>query len=131
MVTDAPDFGEVCTKFHAFSSDAILVAHNAAFDMAFLHKRASKSGQRFDQPVLDTVLMSAAIFGGSAVHTLDAICDRLGITIPQDKRHTAMGDAVATADAIVAMIAIFEARGIQTYRELQNEMSKHLRILRT
>ncbi|MGC1496396.1 MAG: 3'-5' exonuclease [Sulfitobacter sp.] len=131
MVADAPGFGEVCVQFHAFAADAIFVAHNAAFDMAFLHKQAPKIGLRFDHPVMDTVLMSAAIFGGSAVHTLDAICDRLGITIPQEQRHTAMGDAVATACALTAMIAIFEARGIQTHGALQNEMIKHQRILNT
>lgn len=131
MVADAPDFGDVCTMFHAFAADSVFVAHNAAFDMAFLHKQSPKIGKRFDQPVMDTVLMSAAVFGGSAVHTLDAICDRLSIVIPEDQRHTAMGDAVATARAMIAMIAICEGRGICTYGALQNEMSKHRRILKT
>lgn len=131
MVADAPVFSDVCAKFHAFSKDSVFVAHNAAFDMAFLHKQAPKIGQRFDQPVLDTVLMSAAIFGGSAVHTLDAICDRLEIVIPENQRHTAMGDAVATAGVLVAMMAIFEGQGIQTYGQLKTEMSKHRKILKT
>ncbi|UWR25055.1 3'-5' exonuclease [Sulfitobacter sp. S223] len=131
MVTDAPYFSAVCTEFHAFSKESVFVAHNAAFDMAFLHKQTQKTGLRFDHPVLDTVLMSAAIFGGSAVHTLDAICDRLGVCIPQTQRHTAMGDAVATARALVAMIAIFEGRDIQTYGELRNTMNKYRKILNT
>ncbi len=131
MIADAPEFDEVCTKFHGFASGAVFVAHNAAFDMAFLHKQSPKINCIFDHPVLDTVLMSAAVFGGSAVHTLDAICDRLGIVIPQDHRHTAMGDAVATAGVLVAMIDIFEGRGIRTFGSLQNEISKHRRILKT
>lgn len=129
MVADAPDFDDVCTGFGAFAADSVIVAHNAAFDMAFLHKQAPSSGQQFDHPILDTVLMSAAVFGGSAVHTLDAICERLGIKIPTEQRHTAMGDAIATADALVAMIAILEARGIRTYGTLADEMTKHRRIL--
>ncbi|MBU2994415.1 3'-5' exonuclease [Octadecabacter sp. 1_MG-2023] len=131
MIADAPPFDEVCVKFHGFATGAVFVAHNAAFDMAFLHKQSPKIDRVFDQPVLDTVLMSAAVFGGSAVHTLDALCDRLGIVIPQELRHTAMGDAVATADALVAMIVILEARGIQTFGALEKEMIKHRRILKT
>jgi DNA polymerase-3 subunit epsilon len=131
MVKDAPGFDDVCAKFHAFAADSVFVAHNAAFDMAFLHKQAPKIDRRFDHPVVDTVLMSAAVFGGSAVHTLDAICDRLGIVIPDAHRHTAMGDAVATANAMIAMIAIFEGRGIRTYGALQTEMSRHQKILKT
>lgn len=131
MVADAPEFGDVCKQFGSFATDAVFVAHNAAFDMAFLHKQTPRTGQRFDHPVVDTVLMSAAVFGGSAVHTLDAICDRLGIVIPDDRRHTAMGDAIATADALIGMIAICEGRGIRTYGALYQEMIKHSRILKT
>lgn len=130
MVVDAPVFSEVSAKFHSFAAGSVLVAHNAAFDMAFLHRQARGINRVFDHPVLDTVLMSAAIFGGSAVHTLDAICERLDISIPADQRHTAMGDAVATADALIAMIAILEGRGIQTFGALQVETEKHLRILK-
>ncbi|MDC0116001.1 3'-5' exonuclease [Octadecabacter sp.] len=130
MVAGAPDFGEVCTTFHAFAKQSIFVAHNAAFDMAFLHMQTSKTGQQFDQPVLDTVLMSAAIFGASAVDTLDSICDRLGIVIPTHQRHTAMDDAVATAHALVSMIAIFEGRGFQTFGSFEPELSKHRNILK-
>jgi DNA polymerase-3 subunit epsilon len=128
---NAPDFGDVCVKFHSFAKGPVLVAHNAAFDMAFLHKQAPKISHRFDHPVVDTVPMSAAVFGASAVHTLDAICNRLGIVIPAELRHTAMGDAVASAEALVGMIAIFEGRGIKTYGALQEEMNKHRKILKT
>ncbi len=130
MVADAPMFGQVCTKFYEFSKDAVFVAHNAAFDMAFLHKQTPKIGLPFDHTVMDTVLLSAAIFGGSATHTLDAICDRLEIVIPEDQRHTAMGDAVATAQALVSMIHILDGRGVKTYGDLQNEVAKYRRILK-
>lgn len=129
MVADAPSFDVVCARLHGFASGAILVAHNAAFDMAFVQRQARKSGVAFDHEVLDTVLMSAVVFGGSAEHTLDAICDRLGIVIPADKRHTALGDALATARALVAMIPILEGRGIETLGALRDETERHRRIL--
>lgn len=130
IVVNAPKFGDVCTKFHGFASASVLVAHNAAFDMAFLHKQARMQGPVFDHPVIDTVLLSAAVFGGSAVHTLDAICERLSIEIPADKRHTAMGDSLATAKAFVAMIRILKERGIETFGALQVETEQHRRVLR-
>lgn len=130
MVADAPDFADVCDRFHSFARDAVLVAHNAPFDMAFLHRQAQAISVDFDNPVLDTVLLSAVVFGGSAIHTLDAICDRLEITIPDHLRHTAMGDAVATAQALNAMIKILQGRGITTFGAVWKEASKHQRILR-
>lgn len=131
MVADAPLFEDVCSRFHSFAKGAIFVAHNAAFDMAFLHKQSAEQGTPFDHPVLDTVLISAVIFGGSAVHTLDAICDRLGVQIPHNQRHTAMGDAVATSKALVAMIDVLDGRGIKSFAELIRETEKHHRVLRT
>lgn len=130
MVAHAPSFDDVCARFHDLARDAVIVAHNAAFDMAFLHRQTRKMDCDFDHPVLDTVLMSAAVFGGSAVHTLDAICQRLDITIPADQRHTALGDAIATAKALVAMIHILEARDVRTFGALQTEAAKHQRILK-
>lgn len=131
MIADAPYFNDVCTRFQSFAQGSVFVAHNAAFDLAFLKRQEVKIDCAFDQPILDTVLMSAAIFGGPAVHTLDAICDRLSITIPADQRHTAMGDALATARALIAMISICEGRGIQTLGALQAESEKHSRVLRS
>ena len=76
------------------------------------------------------MLLSAMIWGQSTPHSLDAICARLGITIPEQARHTAMGDAEATAQAFLRMIPALEAKGItylgsfhNGFRQLTN--SKH------
>ena len=105
------------------------MAHNAPFDMAFLRRETRGTGISFDNPVLDTVHLSAVVFGGSAEHTLDALCARLNVTIPKEVRHTALGDAMATAEALVAMIPILEARGLRTFQEVRAEAKKHERIL--
>ncbi len=87
----------------------MIVAHNAPFDMAFLRRHAPRMGVTWDHPILDTVLVSAVVFGASETHTLDALCDRLGVTIPEALRHTALGDARATAEVLVPDAA--HARG--------------------
>ena len=129
MVADAPPFADAHAGFHAFAHDAVIVAHNAPFDMAFLKRQTQKGGPRFDNPVVDTVHLSAIVFGGSEVHTLDALSARLDVKIAPELRHTALGDAMATAEVLVAMLPILEARGFTTLRELRPEIQKHRRIL--
>lgn len=127
MVRDAPPFQVACERFHQFSQDAVLIAHNAPFDMAFLKTAETVN---FDHPVLDTVHLSAIVFGGSQEHTLDALCARLDIEIPAEHRHTALGDAIATAQVFVALLPILQARGLNTFAQIKTEMRKHSRILK-
>lgn len=129
MVADAPDFSVACESFHKYAENAVIVAHNAPFDMSFLRRQTKGTELNFDNPVLDTVHLSAVVFGGSAEHTLDALCQRFDITIPQELRHTALGDAIATANAFIAMVAVLEARGFQTLEQVRSEVRKHSRIL--
>lgn len=129
MVQGAPDIGKAARAFHRFASDAVIVAHNAPFDMAFLRRHAKRAGVSWDQPVLDTVLLSAVLFGASQSHTLDALCERLEVTIPPALRHTAMGDAQATAEVFCKMLPMLEARGLGTFGAVIEETRKHGRLL--
>ena len=129
MVATAPGFDHVSRAFHRFCENAVIIAHNAPLDMAFLRRQCSGTDIAFDHAVLDTVHLSAVVFGGSAEHTLDALCDRLDVTIPEEVRHTALGDALATAEALVAMIPILEGRGLRSFAQVRAEVTKHKRIL--
>ncbi|NOC44957.1 MULTISPECIES: PolC-type DNA polymerase III [unclassified Ruegeria] len=129
MVQGAPDIAEAGRVFHQFSRDAVIVAHNAPFDMAFLRRHAKRMGVEWDHPILDTVLLSAVLFGASDTHTLDALCERLEITIPEALRHTALGDAIATAEALIKVLPILQARGLTTFGEVIMETRKHGRLL--
>lgn len=128
MVADAPNIATAGKRFHSFCKGAVLVAHNAPFDMAFMHKHATAMGVKFDHPVLDTVLLSAVVFGESAEHTLDALADRLSVTIPEPLRHTALGDATATAQIYCRLLPLLEARGITTIADV-SEAVKPIRGL--
>lgn len=130
MVADAPSVVDALSRFHRFADGAVLVAHNAPFDMAFLQRREAAIGARFDQPILDTVLCSAILFGQSAEHTLDALCDRLSIRIPDNARHTALGDTLGTARAFVKMLPMLEATDIQNLGQLITAFDRHARLLR-
>ncbi len=129
MVSDADPIQTVGRRFHRFAEEAVLVAHNAPFDMAFFKRHESSIGKLFDHPVLDTVLLSAVLFGQSEVHTLDALTERLGITIPPELRHTAMGDTVATAAAFEMMLPMLQAKGMTTFGDVLVEVRKHARLI--
>ncbi|WP_333827393.1 3'-5' exonuclease [Pararhodobacter sp.] len=130
MVRGAPRIDAVGAQFHRFARGAVLVAHNAPFDMEFLRRNEAGIGARFDHPVLDTVLLSAVVFGQQEEHSLDALTTRLGITIPEDARHTAIGDTIATADAFLKLVPMLKARGLNTFGEVLAEVRRHGRLLK-
>jgi len=130
MVVDAPFIEEVAARFHKFTEGAVLIAHNAPFDMEFLRRVEGKIGLRFDNPVLDTVLLSAVVYGQHEVHSLDALTHRLGITIPQEARHTAIGDTVATADAFLKLVPMLRGKGLVSFGDVLTEVRKHGRLLK-
>ena len=130
MVQDAPMIEEVAAAFHKFAEGAVLVAHNAPFDMEFLRRTETATGLRFDNPVFDTVLLSAVVYGQHEVHTLDALTHRLGITIPEEARHTALGDTHATADAFLKLLPMLQGRGFETFGAVLMEVRRHGRLLK-
>ncbi|MCW3784239.1 3'-5' exonuclease [Defluviimonas salinarum] len=130
MVAGAPGIAEALTRFHRFAEGAVLIAHNAPFDMTFLKRREAEIGQAFDHPILDTVLLSAVVYGQTESHSLDALAARLGITIPEEARHTAIGDTIATAEAFLKLLPMLKGKGIVTFGDVLTEVRKHGRLLR-
>ena len=129
MVVGAPDAATAVRDFHRFAKGAVLVAHNAPFDMAFLRRREAELGVAFDNPIMDTVLLSAVVFGQDDTHSLDALTRRLGIAIPDAARHTALGDTEATADALLKLLPMLMARGIVSFGDVLAEVRRHRRLL--
>ena len=112
MVEGQPGILEVLPALHAFAQDTVLVAHNAAFDMRFLQLKEKATGLRFDHPVLDTLLLSALVHPSQESHRLEAIAERFNITVIG--RHTAMGDAIVTAEVFLKLIPLLAEKGIHT-----------------
>ncbi len=112
MVKDEQPVVDVLPQFRDFAGDAVLVAHNAAFDMKFLKLKEKASGAVFDHLVLDTLLLSVFLEPESENHGLDAVAERLGVTV--EGRHTALGDSLVTAKVFLRMLEMLETRGIRT-----------------
>ncbi|WP_338414781.1 exonuclease domain-containing protein [uncultured Sphaerotilus sp.] len=112
MVWGQPTIEQVLPTFHAFARDTVLVAHNAAFDMRFLQLKEAVTGLRFDHPVLDTLLLSVVVHPHQDSHRLEAIAERFEITVIG--RHTALGDAMVTAEVFLRLIPLLADKGIHT-----------------
>jgi DNA polymerase III subunit epsilon len=110
-----PVIEKVLPALHRFCEDSVLVAHNAAFDMRFLQLKEASSGVSFTQPVLDTLLLSAAVHPGHADHRLESIAERLGVRVIG--RHTALGDALLTGEIFLKLLPLLAERGVATLGE--------------
>jgi DNA polymerase III subunit epsilon len=122
MLRGKPPIEDVLPSFYRFAKGTVLVGHNAAFDMRFLALNEGASGIRFDQPVLDTLLLSAVVFPDHIEHSLDAVAGRLGVSILG--RHTALGDALVTAEVFLKIVPILAEMGITTLAEARDASRK-------
>jgi DNA polymerase III subunit epsilon len=112
MARDKPPARIVLPQFKNFVGDGVLIAWNAAFDMRFLELKQDEAAVRFDNPVLDALLLSIYVSNDPVNHSLLATAERLGVVVTG--RHTALGDAMATAAIWVKLLDLLEARGIRT-----------------
>ncbi len=100
-VKGMPPVEKVLRDFFRFVEDSILVIHNAPFDLSFLNHFGERCGLgRLSNTYIDTIEMSRSLFRRSR-NNLDILLARLGIVA--DSRHRALGDAMATARAFLAM----------------------------
>lgn len=115
MLQGQPTIDEALPAFARFAEDTVLVGHNVGFDMQFLRRKEERTGVRFTQPVLDTLLLDAAVHPDHEERSLEAIAARLGV--PVVGRHTAIGDALVTGQVFLALLAVLEQRRLRTLGE--------------
>ncbi len=80
--------------------------------MKLLKLKENATRIRFTNPVLDTLLLSAVLHPMYEQHDMESIAQRLGISIVG--RHTALGDALTTAEIFLKLIRILNSNGILT-----------------
>ncbi|HCZ17303.1 MAG TPA: DNA polymerase III subunit epsilon, partial [Candidatus Accumulibacter sp.] len=128
LLVGQPYIDAVLPKFHAFCADTVLVGHNAAFDMRFLQMKEKQTGLRFEQALLDTLLLSAVLHPNQTTHRLEAIAERLGVSV--FGRHTALGDAIVTGEVFLKMLPLLAEMGIKTLRQAReaSQRTYHARL---
>jgi len=115
MLEGQPTIDRVLPRFAQFAEDTVLVGHNVAFDMRFLQLKEERTGVRFIQPVLDTLLLSVVVHPNLEEHALEANAQRFGI--PVLGRHTSLGDAMVTGEIFIKLIPLLASRGIVTLKD--------------
>ena len=109
MVADAEEIETVLPKFLEFCRDAVLVAHNAQFDIGFIRAFADRQGLLFDPTYLDTVALARVLLPHLAKYKLDHVAKALGVVL--ENHHRAVDDAGATADIFVKFVEMLRAQG--------------------
>ncbi len=122
MVAGKKDINAVLPIFKNYTSQSVLVGHNIAFDMKMLKVQEKRTEIKFLNPVLDTLLLSAIMHPAQEKHDMESIAKRLGIDILG--RHTALGDAIATAEIFLKLISLLNSNGILTLKDAINASQK-------
>ena len=118
---DADPIEVVLPQFLEFVGDAILVAHNANFDVSFIKENAKRQGIPVDFTYVDTVGIARALLTGQSKYTLDAVAKTLGISL--ENHHRAVDDAECTAEIFVKFIEMLKKDNILDLASL-NELGK-------
>ncbi|MGZ4335248.1 MAG: exonuclease domain-containing protein [Gaiellaceae bacterium] len=114
----APRPAEAVQRFLAFAGDAVLVAHNARFDLAFLDRETERlTGSRIGSAVVDTVRLARTLLAGRVPGFGLA---QLAWFLDTSERpcHRALPDARATAELLLALIGLAQERGARTVADL-------------
>ena len=114
MVARAPTFGQVAAEWLAFADRAVLVAHNAPFDVGFLNAEVARvfPNRRMINPHLCTVTLARRLVPGLINYRLHTVAEHFSITI--NNRHRAAGDAHATAQIFLHFLARLRDHNITT-----------------
>ena len=116
MVVDAQTIEQVLPQFVEFCEGAVLVAHNASFDMSFINENIRRQKIKVNYTYLDTLGLARVLLPGQAKHTLDAVCKTLKISL--ENHHRAVDDAAATAQMFVRFIEMLQEREICSMEEI-------------
>ncbi len=121
MVIDAPKIEEVLPKFMEFCKGAVMVAHNAEFDMSFIRENCIRQGMECDFTIVDTVAMSRYLVTGLGKYKLNNVAKALGVVL--DHHHRAVDDAECTALIFLKLCKMLESRGMTNLDQV-NENGK-------
>ncbi|MGN8245358.1 DEDD exonuclease domain-containing protein [Cellulomonas soli] len=119
MLVGAPRLAEVLPSFLEFAGDAVLVAHNARFDIGFLKVAAARTGHPWPgNRVVDTVPLArrAVLRDEVPNHKLSTLAALFHATVTPD--HRALSDARATVDVLHALLARLAPLGVTHLEDL-------------
>lgn len=104
FLADKPRFAEIADQMLEFLGDAVLIAHNAPFDVQFLNFELEKAKRpSLRNQIIDTVVLARDKHPGARV-SLDALCKHYGIDNSRRTLHGALLDSEILADVYLELI---------------------------
>ena len=117
MVMGAETIGPVLGRFLEFCRGAVLVAHNASFDVGFISHNASVLGYEFHPTVMDTVALARVLLPNLNRYKLDTVAKALNVSL--ENHHRAVDDAEATAGIFLKFVEMLKKQhGMETLDDL-------------
>jgi DNA polymerase-3 subunit epsilon len=117
MVAEAPSLAEALPRFVEFAGDAVLVAHNAAFDVGHLNAAQQwLAGRPLGSPALCTLRLARRLLPALRRRSLDSVAGALGIDC--NGRHRALPDARIAAEILCVFLERVRERGIERVDQL-------------
>lgn len=111
MVDNAPTIEDVLPKFLEFTKDAVMVAHNSAFDMGFIRRDAKKyMGIDYKPPVIDTLQMARDLYPDLKGYNLDRLNKTFKLSL--ENHHRAIDDAQSTAKLFIMFLEKYIENGV-------------------
>ena len=118
MVMESPEIETILPQFLKFVGDAVLVAHNAEFDVSFIEENCRQQGIEPDFTSVDTVGLARVLLPTLSKFKLNVVAKALNIS--QEHHHRAVDDARVTAEIYVKFIQMLEERGIETLDQMNH-----------
>ncbi|MFD2613043.1 PolC-type DNA polymerase III [Paenibacillus gansuensis] len=129
MVVNAPELEPCIREFSAFVGDAVLVAHNARFDMGFIqHTLKSLGMPELDNAVLDTLEMARLLHPNLKNHRLNTLSDKYKVSL--ENHHRAVDDAEALGYVLFHLINDAVQANITDLARLNDFVGKNLKNTR-
>ena len=119
MVMGQKKIEEILPRFMEFSRGAVMVAHNADFDMSFISENCRRQELPCNETYVDTVELSKLLFPHLKNYKLDTVAEALGVT--NAHHHRAVDDAECTAQFFVKELVMLSEMQIHTLEELNAE----------
>lgn len=116
MVIDAPKIETALPEFMDYVGDAVLVAHNAGFDVGFIEENCKRLGMERRLTSVDTVALARVLLPTLSRYKLNVVAKALGISL--ENHHRAVDDAGATAEIFVKFVEMLKEREITTLKEV-------------
>ncbi len=128
MVSEAHVIEEVLPEFVSFCGDAVLVAHNADFDVSFYKENCNRLGIKYNDTYIDTMRLAQSIVMDVAKYTLDALCKKFGIVL--EGHHRAVNDAEVTASLFIKLVEMVKEKGALTLHDINALSATNIESIR-